>query len=334
MKKILMVCLIALFAMGGVFAAGQQDGEKVQTIGVAIPSADHGWTGGIVWWANKRAKEIEAEFGGKVKVSVVTADGPSTQIQAVENLMAIGIDYLVILPHESAPLTPIVKEAHDAGIKCIVVDRGLTDTGFGYVNLAGDNPGFGTLSGDWMAKEMMANSNGGNIVCMGGLPVPIDKERMDGFFAEIDKESSIVNLLGKDKYEFADWSTQKGLELMETFLSQYPKIDAVFCQDDDVLRGVLQAYKESGRSDIHTVLGGAGSKVVMKMIMDGDPLVRATVTYHPMMIADGMNYALDVAMGKKSADFHDASAPISVVIPSVLLTADNVADYYEADSVY
>jgi ribose transport system substrate-binding protein len=334
MKKFLLICLMATFAMGSVFAAGQQEADGTQTIGVAIPSADHGWTGGIVWWANKKAKELEAEYGGKVKVRVVTADTPSTQIQAVENLMAIGIDYLVILPHESAPLTPIVKEAHNAGIKCIVVDRGLTDTGFGYVNLAGNNPQMGTLSGEWMANEMMAKSNGGNVLAMGGLPVPIDKERMDGFFAEIAKESSITNLLGGDSYEFANWSTQKGLELMETFLSQYPTIDAVFCQDDDVLRGVLQAYKESGRSDIHTFLGGAGSKVVMKMIMDGDPLVRATVTYHPMMIADAMQYAVEVAMGDKSDSFHEASAPISVVIPSVLLTADNVADYYEADSIY
>ncbi|MDC7233753.1 MAG: substrate-binding domain-containing protein [Spirochaetales bacterium] len=332
MKKFMLICLVALFAIGGAFASGQNE-SGTKHIGVAIPSADHGWTGGIVWWANKRVKELEAEYGDQFKFTVVTADGPSSQVQAVENMMAIGLDYLVILPHESAPLTPIVKEAQASGTKCIVVDRGMSETDFGYVNLAGDNPGFGTLSGEWMVKEMVAKG-GGNIVCMGGLPVPIDKERMDGFFAELDKEPSIVNLLGKDKYEFANWSTQKGLELMETFLIQYPKIDAVFCQDDDVLRGVLQAYKESGRSDIHTFLGGAGSKVVMKMIMDGDPLVRATVTYHPMMIADGIDYAVDVALGKKSADFHEKSSPTSVVIPSVLLTKDNVADYYEADSIY
>lgn len=333
MKKFLLVGLMTVFALCGAFAGGQQDNDVVN-IGVSIPSADHGWTGGIVWWANKRVKELEEQYGNQFKFSVVTADTPSTQIQAVENLMATGLDYLVILPHESAPLTPIVKEAHASGVKCIVVDRGMSETDFGYVNLAGDNSQMGELSGKWMAQEMVKNSNGGNIVCMGGLPVPIDKERMDAFFAEIDKEPSINNLLGGDSYEFANWSTQKGLELMETFLSQYPEINGVFCQDDDVLRGVLQAYKESGRSDIHTFIGGAGSKVVMKMIIDGDPLVRATVTYHPMMIADAIDYAVAVAKGEKSDSFHDASSPISVVIPSVLLTADNAADYYEADSVY
>ena len=333
MKRTIILIVLAVFLAGGLFASGQQDGGK-QSIGIAIPSADHGWTGGVVWWANKRVAELEKQYGDQLEFTVVTADSPSTQVSDVENLMAKGIDYLVILPHESAPLTPIVKEAHAAGVKCIVVDRGLSETNFGYVNLAGDNTAMGRISGEWFVKEMLEKSNGGTYVAMGGLPVAIDKERMDAFFAEVDKEPSIKNLLGKDKYEFADWSSQKGLELMETFLSQYPKIDAVFCQDDDVLRGVVQAYKESGRSDIHTILGGAGSKIVLKMILDGDPLVRATVTYHPKMIADGINYAVDVALGNKSDDFHTASKPTAVVIPSELVDKSNAADLYEPDSIF
>jgi len=301
-------------------------------IGVAIPSADHGWTGGIVWWANKRVAELQKQYGDKFEFTVVTADGPAAQVGNVENLVVKGIQYLVILPHESAPLTPAVREAAKAGVKVIVVDRGLTDTSFGYVNLAGDNPGFGTISGEWFGKQI---GKGGTYVAMGGLPIVIDKQRMDGFFAAVRKVNpSAVNLLGGTKYEFADWSTQKGLSIMENFLQKYPKIDAVFCQDDDVLLGVQQAIKESGRKDVKLVMGGAGSKVVMKMIMDGDKVVRATTTYHPRMIADGIDFAVDVANGKKPDNFSKAMAPVSVTIPSVLLTKDNVAKYYEASSIY
>jgi ribose transport system substrate-binding protein len=333
MKRVaLLLCLVA-FVATGLFATGQTE-DDTHRIGIAIPSADHGWTGGIVWWANKRVAELEEQYGDQFDFTIVTADSPSTQVRDVENLMSSGIDYLVILPHESAPLTPIVHEAQEAGIKCIVVDRGLTETDFGYVNLAGDNAQLGRLSGEWLAEEMMEKSNGGNLVVMGGLPVEIDKERMDAFFAVINEYPQINNLLGGSNYEFANWSTQKGLELMETFLIQYPEIDAVFCQDDDVLRGVLQAYEESGRDDIHTMLGGAGARPVFEMIMDDDPLVRATVTYHPRMIADGIDYAVDVALGNKSDDFHEGGSAISVVIPSVLVTKENVADFYEADSIY
>ena len=335
MKKLAILLLCAMTVTVGIFANGAKDAgpAKAPKIGISIPSADHGWTGGIVWWANKAVKDIDAAQAGKFQFRVVTADSPSSQVRNIEDLMVWGMQYLVILPYESAPLTPIVKEAQSKGVKVIVVDRGLTDTSFGYVNLAGDNTAMGRLSGEWLAKTMKANGLT-SYVAMGGLPVTIDTERMNAFFAEMDKESSLVDLLGKDKYEFADWSTQKGLSLMETFLQKYPKIDAVFCQDDDVLQGVLQAIKESGRKDIKVALGGAGSKVVYKMIMDGDPLVQATVTYHPSMISDAIHYAVDVATGAKSSDFHTAKAPTTVVIPSVLVDKSNVAKYYEPESIY
>ncbi len=63
-------------------------------------------------------------------------------------------------------------------------------------------------------------------------------------------------------------------------------------QDDDVLKGVLQAYKESGRDDIQFFLGGAGSKDIVKMIIDGDPVVRADVTHPPSMIATAISLAV------------------------------------------
>lgn len=333
MKKSALLILGVLMLSLPLFAAGKQEASKVMKIGISIPSADHGWTGGIVWWANKAVKDIDAAQPGKFQFRVVTADSPSSQVRNVEDLMVWGMQYLVILPHESAPLTPIVKEAHSKGVKVLVVDRGLTDTSFGYVNLAGDNTSMGRLSGQWVAKEMKA-AGLTNYVAMGGLPVTIDTERMNAFFGEMNKEPSLVNLLGGNKYEFADWSSQKGLTIMETFLQKYPKIDAVFCQDDDVLLGVLQAIKESGRKDIKIAFGGAGSKVVYKMIMDGDPLVRATATYHPSMIADGIRYMVDVATGAKASDFDKAKAPVTVVIPSVLVDKSNVAKYYEPESIY
>jgi len=335
-KKItILMLLVTMLCSSVVFAQGQSDSANdTIKIGVTTPSADHGWTGGIVWWTNKVIDEYKAEYGDQFEFTYVTADSSAKQVEAVDNLLSKGIDFLVILPVESAPLTTSVKAAHKQGVKCIVVDRGLTDTSFGYINLAGNNTQFGELAGKWLAKEMVEKTNGGNLVVMGGMPVEIDKERMNAFFEGIDAEPSITNLLGKDKYEFANWSTQKGLEIMETFLTKYPHIDAVFCQDDDVLVGVLQAYAESGRTDIKTFFGGAGSKVVMKKIIDKDPIVRATVTYPADMVAEGVHYAVDVALGNKSDDFHTKSTLTKVVLPSVLITMDNVNEYYQPDSIY
>ena len=52
------------------------------------------------------------------------------------------------------------------------------------------------------------------------------------------------------------------------------------------------------------------------------------------MIADGIQYAVDVAHGGKSADFAAAKQPTTVVIPSALIDKSNVAKYYNADSSF
>ncbi|MDR1445285.1 MAG: substrate-binding domain-containing protein [Treponema sp.] len=330
MKKVCLLLLCVLIAVSA-FAAGRKD--STVKIGVAIPSADHGWTSGIGWWANHKVDEINQASPGKFEFRVVLAATPQEQVGQVESLLQWGIKYLVILPHEAAPLTPVMKQAHDQGVRIIAVDRGIEPDNFGCIYMAGDNAQMGTLSGQWLASAMKAEGLT-NYIAIGGMPIPIDTERMNGFFPEMNKESSLVPLLGRDRYEFCDFQAQKALALMQTYFQQYPKIDAVFCQDDDALQGVLQAIRESGRTDIKIALGGAGSKPVYQMIMNNDPLVRATTLYHPSMIADGVQYAVDVANGVKSDSFHNESKSVPVKVPSALIDKANVNQYYQPDSPF
>lgn len=120
-------------------------------IGISIPSADHGWTGGVVWWAKKAMSDWEKK-DPDVTFFLVTAASPSEQVGQVENLMVKGIQSLVILPHDSAPLTPICAAVKAAGISLVVVDRGLTKP-LADIYVSGDNPGLGRVSAEFMAKE-------------------------------------------------------------------------------------------------------------------------------------------------------------------------------------
>ncbi|HPX97986.1 MAG TPA: ABC transporter substrate-binding protein, partial [Thermotogota bacterium] len=283
-KVVLMVLVAALLLSSFAFAA-----PKIR-IGVSIPTADHGWTGGINWWAQKAIKEWQAK-DPDVTFFLVTADSPAKQVADIEDLMVKGIDALVILAHDSAPLTPIVEKVYNEGIFVVSVDRGLTKP-VENVYVAGDNPGLGRVSAEWMAKELNYK---GAIVVLEGIPCVINSERVDAFNEVMKKYPNIKILDSQPAY----WSTQKGLEIMENYLQKYDKIDAVWAQDDDVLKGVLQAYKESRRTDIQFFLGGAGSKEIIKMVMDGDKQVRADVTYPPSMIGTGISMAVMSLRGTK-----------------------------------
>ncbi|HPB86725.1 MAG TPA: ABC transporter substrate-binding protein [Thermotogota bacterium] len=318
-KVVLMVLVAALLLSSFAFAA-----PKIR-IGVSIPTADHGWTGGINWWAQKAIKEWQAK-DPDVTFFLVTADSPAKQVADIEDLMVKGIDALVILAHDSAPLTPIVEKVYNEGIFVVSVDRGLTKP-VENVYVAGDNPGLGRVSAEWMAKELNYK---GAIVVLEGIPCVINSERVDAFNEVMKKYPNIKILDSQPAY----WSTQKGLEIMENYLQKYDKIDAVWAQDDDVLKGVLQAYKESRRTDIQFFLGGAGSKEIIKMVMDGDKQVRADVTYPPSMIGTGISMAVMSLRGAKLNGFYQNQIPSKIILAAELITVQNAINYYEPESIF
>lgn len=319
MKKKFLVCLI--IAVVSILAIAK---DKYK-IGVSIPSADHGWTGGIVWWAERAISDWKSQ-DPNLDFVLLTAVSPEEQVAAVEDLMVQKIDALVILPHDSATLTPIVEEAYKSGIYTVVVDRGLVKEAQD-VYIAGDNPGMGRVAAEWIAKELNGK---GKIVVLEGIPTVINTERVNAFM-EVMKEYPGIEILDSQP---AYWSTQKGLEIMENYLQKYPQIDAVWAQDDDVLKGVLQAYKESGRKDIKIMFGGAGSKDIIKMILDGDPLVRADATYPPSMIATGISLGVMGVKGEVWNGFYQHKLPSKIILAAELITRENAHEYYMPDSIF
>jgi ribose transport system substrate-binding protein len=299
-------------------------------IGVSVPESGGGWIGGLAWWARRGAEEISAGAEGAPELRVLAAPDTPSQIRHVEDLAAWGMGYLVIYPGEPAALTPIMRAVHTQGVKIVVVDQRLEDVSFGYVHLTGDHTEMGRLSGQWLAREMKT-AGLTNYTVLGSSPGLADRERMGAFFAEMAREISLVNLSGKNTYNFARGDPREGRRLTEAYIRQYPRIDAVYCQDDEVLTGVLEAIWRSGRTDIKILFGGGGSRAVYGMILEGNPLVRATALYHPSLIAEGIRYAAAAARGQT---FPASRTPVSVLIPSALIDISNVRSYYEEDSPY
>lgn len=108
-------------------------------------------------------------------------------------------------------------------------------------------PGFGRTCAEEMAKKLDGK---GDILIMEGIPCEVNTLRVNAFREVMKKYPGIRILESQASY----WSTEKGLKLMENFLQKYPKIDAVWAGDDDVLLGALKAYEESGRKDIRLMI--------------------------------------------------------------------------------
>jgi ribose transport system substrate-binding protein len=293
--------------------------QETKVIGVSIPAATHGWAGGMNFHAKETVERLE-EVYPDLDFVFATASDPGKQVNDIEDMVATrNIDALVVLPFESDPLTPPVQAVADSGAWVTVVDRGLSVEGIQDLYVAGDNSGFGKVSGEFMAQQM---PDGGDIVVLRGIPTTIDNERVEGFNTAI--EGAGINVLDM---EHGNWNRDDSFTVMQDFLSKYPNIDAVWASDDDMAIGVLAAIEAAGRDDVKFVLGGAGMKEMIKRTADGDAMIPANVTYPPSMIATAIELT---AVGLTS------NAPVSgtFVIGSVLVTQENAMDFYYPDSPF
>ncbi len=289
-------------------------------VGVSVPAADHGWTAGIGWWA-KRAMDLYPD----IDWVYATAASPDDQIADLDDMMTKGIDALVILCTESAPLTPKAKEIHDDGVFIVNVDRGFLEP-VADIFLEGDNKAFGRKSAEFIVEKMKGQ---GNLVILTGIPCTVDTDRVNAAM-EVFKRSPGIKILDTQP---AYWNREKGLTVMQSLLTKHAKIDAVWAQDDDILMGAMQAIKEAGREKEMWILGGAGMKEVVKMVMDKDPMVPANITYPPSMIAAGIHTAVSVLQGGKK-DQVMQFMPKHLMIDVELVTPANAKAHYFPESVY
>lgn len=313
-KHIVVASLYAASLLCG--SAMAQDTIK---IGVSIPSADHGWTGGIDFFAQEAKKRLESTYKN-VQVIVKTATGASDQANSLEDLVATQqINALVILPYESAPLTDPVREVKKKGIFVTVVDRALTDNNIQDLYVAGDNPGMGKIAAQYLIEKLGGK---GNIVVLRGLPTVIDNQRFDTFMSLI-KNTQIKVLDSK----YANWNRDDGFKVMQDFLTRFPKIDAVWAQDDDIALGVLDALRQAKREKEMFVVGGGGMKEVIKRVQDKDTLIPVDIVYTPSMIANAIEL---------TAIHFVAKLPVNgtYILDSPLVTPENAAQYYFPNSPF
>ena len=312
MKRLIAFFILVLFSL--TFAQDEQI-----TIGVSIPSATHGWTGGVNFWASETEARLEAAYPN-LDIVVVSAGDPGEQANDLQDLVAINqIDALVILPFESDPLTAPVAEVKNQGVFVTVVDRGLTDPSIQDLYVAGDNLAFGRVAGEFMRSRL---SDGDNIVVLRGIPTVIDNQRNEAFAAAL--EGSGITILDS---QFGNWNRDDAYEVTQDFLTRFDDIDAIWASDDDMAEGVEAAVREAGREGDLFILGGAGKKDIIARVRDGDALIPADVTYPPSMIATAIEVtALNFV----------ANTPIvgEYLLASELVTADNAEQFYFPDSPF
>jgi len=296
-------------------SVGGKEDDKLK-IGISLPSATHGWMGALIDSAEKQAKELKESDG--IEYVMTNATDPNKQANDVDDLIAQDVDVIVMLPIESAALTPVGQKIKDAGIPLVIVDRELENDAATVV-VKGDNEGIGVNAGKYFVEKLNGK---GKVVEITGPPSSVTEQRGSGFKEAMEAAGGIDVIASQS----GDFSTEKSLEVMQNILQAHPHIDAVFTQDDGMALGVLQAIKEAGRKDIKFITGAGGGKAVFDNMKE-DGLITATFLYSPTMVADAVKIAADIAQGNEPEEN-------MIVKEATQVTKDNVEEYYDPDSKF
>lgn len=246
-----------------------------------------------------------AEF--EIEVEATTDEGDETGQQTMtETLTMQGVDALLMSPISDSNLTSAVENANDAGITTFNVNDGLIAQAQYYVGPnAYQN---GELAAEWVSNKL--GDEGQVAIVIGMAKAFAARERTAGFKDWITANNSGLEVVAEQN---ADWDRQKAKELAATWIQQYPDLKAIFCNNDDMALGVVEAVKEAG-SDI-LVVGVDGIGEAYDSIRAGD--LDATVDSFPYYMSQ---VALEVALRQAAGQ----EIPRVIATPQALIDSTNV----------
>lgn len=218
-------------------------------------------------------KYIEAA-GGEFIVKDAGGD-IATEASDISDLVAAGVDYLIVAPLEDNGLQNALEEAMNAGIKVILVDRAINGEAGKYYTTAIRSDFY--WEGQQCAEAVKkALPDGGNIVIInGGYDSSTSTDRQGGFVDSLD-QSKYKIIAEQD----GEWLMDKAQAVMENIIQAQggENIDVVFAVTDDMIQGAKAAIEAAGLTpgkDILTV-GIDGTKAAFEDVKAGKQLASCT----------------------------------------------------------
>lgn len=258
-----------------------------------------------------RFEEICEEKGYECAVKDAQGDS-STQLDDVNALIAMGIDGLLISPVDGQACAPAVEAASEAGIPVAVVLRDIPSMQDLYVTFSGtDDIKLGELGAQGLIDAI---GETGKIVYIQGTPgLSTAEDRTTGFHNVIDQYDGIEIVAE----QACNYNRAQAMETMEAILQANDEIDAVWCANDEMAGGVIQAIDAAGRTGEIKVGGANLQSDGYQRLLDGTQAW--DVTTPPMMLDNALEAIVTVLDGGSVEKRINAELDI--------VTKENAADF-------
>jgi ABC-type sugar transport system substrate-binding protein len=206
---------------------------------------------------------------------------PVGQISVVENMLARGIDALVIAPNAPDQLQPVLQRAVDDGVPVVLVDTDIPAFADKTTFIGTDNFDSGKAAGEHIEQQL---AGAGTLGVLEGTPgVGAEVDRVRGVEAAL--EGTDVKVVARGK---PSCSRERTVSVVEDMLQAHPDLDALFgpcgAETDMLLEGppagityatVAQRPTEMGERGVESAVKAVRGEQVPKSIETGFTVVTA-----------------------------------------------------------
>lgn len=190
----------------------------------------------------------------------------ATQKNQVENMMAQGIDVLVMEPADAASMAVTAQAVRDAGKKVINLEQRISNFKADLWIVA-DSFKVGEMQVESFVK-VWGTEKPANIVL---LPGTVGDEVAESITKGVESAvAKYPNLKIVYKQNVQDWDRQKAMNYMEdAMVKQGGKIDAVIANNDGMMLGALKAAENADVSDRMWFIGADNDLETNQAILAG-----------------------------------------------------------------
>lgn len=310
MKKTLRSVILLVLAFSMLLAltacSTSQKSDKVK-IGVTLMDFSTEFGIGL-----KDYMTAKADAMGDVELTVVDAGGDAAkQLQQVETFISQKVDAIIMQPQEQEACSPAIDKAKAAGIPIINCNSLTITEPDAYVG--SNDSESAEIAMTYIAEQLGGK---GNVLMMHGHP---------GQTAEVKRTEGAMDILAQNPdmtlldEQTADWDRAEAMTLMENWIQAYgDQINAVFCQNDEMALGALNALVQAGKKDNVLVVGVDAIDDALQSVKDGK--MDATVYQDCKGQAEG---AIEAAYKLVKGE----SVEKEILIPFILVTTENVDEY-------
>ncbi|CRM79160.1 MULTISPECIES: ABC transporter substrate-binding protein [Pseudomonas] len=283
------------------------EARELKALGISMGSLGNPYFVTLADGATARAKELNPN----VKVTSVSADYDlSKQFSQIDNFISSKVDLILINAVDPSAMASAIKKARDAGIVVVAVDvdaKGVNAT------VQTDNVEAGKLACQYLVDKLAGK---GNVIIQNGPQVTAVTDRVKGCKAALAGAPDI-KVLSDD--QDGKGSREGGLNVMQGYLTRFPKIDGLFAINDPQAIGSDLAAKQLKRSGI--IITSVDGAPDIENALKTDTQIQASASQDPWAMAQtAVNVGNDLLNDKAPAE------AVTLLTPK-LITRDNVGTY-------